>query len=54
VKLALGTLFLWLGAAFLWLASHGLQASTPWGAYQTLIAKMREGEENAEAEAPAV
>lgn len=52
MRLALGVLFLWLGAAFLYLASSGLkQASTPWGAYQTLIAKIREGAGDGSAEA---
>jgi hypothetical protein len=42
VNLALGVLFLWVGAGCLHLASHGIQASSPWEAYQTLLTKIRE------------
>lgn len=37
MKLALGIVFLWIGAGMLFLASHGLEASTPWGAFQTIL-----------------
>lgn len=46
MRLAFGIVFLWLGALFISVAAHGLQASTPWGAYQTVIAKLREGGES--------
>ena len=41
MKLAFGIMFLWLGASMLYLASHGLEASTPWGAFQTILTKIR-------------
>jgi hypothetical protein len=52
MRLALGIVFLWLGALFISLAAHGLQASTPWGAYQTVIAKLREGAGDGESATP--
>lgn len=48
MKLAFGTLFLWTGAALIALASRGIEASTPWGAYQTILSRIRasgEGED---------
>lgn len=41
MNLAFGILFVWIGAAMLFLASHGLQAASPWGAFQTVIGRMR-------------
>lgn len=41
MKLAFGIMFLWTGAAMLYLASHGLEATTPWGAYQTILTDIR-------------
>lgn len=43
MRLALGIVFLWMGAACLYLASHGLQAASPWGAYQTILGGIRGG-----------
>jgi hypothetical protein len=42
MNLALSILCLWVGSAFLYLASHGLQATTPWAAFQTIITKIDE------------
>ena len=42
MRLALAIVFLFTGAAMLQLASHGLEGSSPWEAYQTLITRMRE------------
>lgn len=39
MNLAMAVLFLWLGAACLYLGSHGLEASTPWAAFQTVLGK---------------
>lgn len=39
MNLALAVVFLWMGAACLYLASHGLEASTPWAAFQTVLSK---------------
>lgn len=44
MKLAFGVMFLWLGASMLYLASHGLEASSPWGAFQTLMSQARGAE----------
>jgi hypothetical protein len=41
VNLAFAIVFLWMGAAALHLASHGIQADTPWGAFQTVLGKAR-------------
>ncbi len=41
MNLAFGVLFLWLGASMLYLGSHGLEASTPWGAYSTVLTHIR-------------
>jgi hypothetical protein len=41
MNLAFAVVFLWMGAAMLYLASHGLEASTPWGAFSTVIHKVR-------------
>lgn len=40
MKLALGIIFLWVGGAALFLASHGMEASSPWGAFNTLLTKI--------------
>jgi hypothetical protein len=40
VKFALGVMFLWSGAACLYLASHGIEATTPWGAWRTLLTQI--------------
>jgi hypothetical protein len=42
VKLAFGIVFLFVGAACLQLASHGLEATSPWQAYSTVLTRMRE------------
>jgi hypothetical protein len=42
VNLVLAVICLWTGSALLFLASHGLQATTPWAAFQTIITKMAE------------
>lgn len=42
MRLALAIVFLFVGASMLQLASHGLEASTPWEAYQTIITRMRQ------------
>lgn len=39
MNLAFGVLFIWLGAALLYVASHGLQATTPWQAFQSVLNK---------------
>lgn len=41
MRLAFGVLFLWLGASCLYIASHGVQATTPWAAFQTVLAKAK-------------
>jgi len=41
VNLAFGVLFLWLGAGLLYVASHGLEARTPWAAFETVLARTR-------------
>lgn len=43
MRLALGVLFLWLGCALLYVATHGIQAATPWEAYQTVLGAIRDG-----------
>lgn len=42
MNLALAVIFLWLGATLLYLASRGLEAATPWAAFQTVMTRMRE------------
>jgi len=42
MRLALAILFLWLGGSALYLGTHGLDASTPWAAFQTVLGKARE------------
>lgn len=37
MNLAFAVMFLWMGCACLYLASHGLQASSPWGAFKTIL-----------------
>lgn len=39
MNLAFAVLFLWMGASCLYLASHGIQAATPWAAFQTILGK---------------
>lgn len=39
MNLAFGVLFLWLGASLMYVASRGLEARTPWQAFQTVITK---------------
>lgn len=41
MNLALAMMFLWLGAGALYLASHGMEAATPWAAFQTVLGKAR-------------
>lgn len=41
MNLAFAVLFLWFGASLLYLASHGLEASTPWGAFQKVLTDVR-------------
>jgi hypothetical protein len=42
MNLAFACIFLWVGASMLYLASRGIEAATPWGAFQTVLTKMRE------------
>ena len=42
MRLFFAIVFLFVGASLLQLASHGLEASTPWQAYQTVLTRMRE------------
>jgi hypothetical protein len=42
MRLALGIAAIWFGASCLYLASHGLEATTPWGAYQTIMSRLRD------------
>jgi hypothetical protein len=39
VKFAFGVMFIWLGCALLFIATHSLQATTPWQAFQTVLNK---------------
>lgn len=39
---AFGILLVWLGIAMLWIAFHGVDADTPWGAYQEIIGRIKE------------
>lgn len=39
MNLAFGVLFLWLGATMLYVASHGIDAATPWQAFQTVLTR---------------
>lgn len=41
MNLALAIVFLWFGAAALYLASHGIEASSPWGAYMSVLGAIR-------------
>lgn len=41
MKLAFAVLFLWTGSSMLYLASHGIEATTPWGAFQSVLSKAR-------------
>jgi hypothetical protein len=43
MNLAFGILCLWVGCSLLWLGSHGLEASTPWAAFQTVLGTARRG-----------
>lgn len=40
MNLALGIIALWLGATLLYLAAHGLEATSPWSAFQTVIERI--------------
>lgn len=42
MNLAFACIFLWMGAALLYVSSHGLEASTPWATFQTVLGKARE------------
>jgi hypothetical protein len=44
MKLAMGTVFLFLAASCIYLATHGLEAASPWGAFQTITSKIQEAE----------
>jgi hypothetical protein len=39
MRLVFAIVFLWMGGACLFLASHGVEARTPWGAFQTILTK---------------
>jgi len=39
--LAFASLFFFLAGACLYLATHGLEASTPWAAYATVLGRIR-------------
>jgi hypothetical protein len=39
VNFAFGVLFIWMGCALLYIASHGVQATTPWQAFQSVLNK---------------
>jgi hypothetical protein len=41
VRLAFGIMFLWIGAGMVYSASRGMEASTPWGAFQTILTNIR-------------
>ena len=41
MNLALAVLCLWFGMACIYLGTHGLEASTPWGAFQTVLGNIR-------------
>lgn len=41
--LVFGVLFLWLGAACLWVATHGTDASTPWGVFKEITDGIKKG-----------
>ena len=43
MNLAFAVLFLWFGASLLYLASHGLEASSPFAAYRSVLGKMAGG-----------
>jgi hypothetical protein len=39
MNLAFAIFFLWVGAACLYVASHGVEASNPWGVFRTVLDK---------------
>lgn len=39
--LAFAILMIWIGCALLWVAAHGLDATTPWGAYSEIMRAAR-------------
>lgn len=41
MNLALGIVFLFAGASLLYIGTRGTEATTPWGAFQTIIGRMR-------------
>ena len=41
MNLAFAVVFLWFGASLLYLGSRGTEATTPWGAFQTILGKLR-------------
>lgn len=43
MNLAFGVVFIWVGAVMLYLATHGTQASTPWGAFQEALGAIGDG-----------
>lgn len=45
MNLAFGVAFMWAGASLYYLATHDLGATTPWGAFSALMAKLRESAE---------
>jgi len=40
--LAIGILLIWAGCACLYVAAHGLDATTPWAAYQEVMSGIRD------------
>jgi len=44
MNLAFSILFLWLGASMLYIATRGGEASTPWGAFQSVMTAARGGD----------
>lgn len=40
---AFGALFLWIGGAMIWVASHGTDATTPWGVFMEILGAIRHG-----------
>lgn len=40
MNLVLGIMFLFAGAGCMWVASHGIEARTPWGVWQTILSRV--------------
>lgn len=40
MTLALAILLLFIGSTLLWVATHGTQATTPWGLYRQITDKL--------------